>query len=102
MADHSYTLAFKPAIGNFGGHDPSAVIFRNGYAVFGIEEERLTRSKHAVGEFPTNAIRACLDYAKIDLALTEDSETAVSVSLLGNRGVQDTEDQCSTDSRNGD
>jgi carbamoyltransferase len=68
MADNSYTLAFKPAIGNFGGHDPSAVIFEDGHAVFGIEEERLTRSKHAVGQFPTNAIQACLDYTDIEFA----------------------------------
>ncbi len=63
-----YTLAFKPAIGLFGQHDPSAVLFEDGRAVFGIEEERLTRDKHAVGAFPVNAISACLEYRDLALA----------------------------------
>lgn len=62
-----YRLAFKPAIGLYGQHDPSAVLFEDGTPVFGIEEERLTREKHAVETFPTNAIEACLEYR--DLAL---------------------------------
>lgn len=51
----------------FGSHDPSAVIFEDGELVFGIEEERLTRQKHAVNTFPEEAIRACLDYCEIDI-----------------------------------
>ncbi|WP_458210482.1 carbamoyltransferase family protein [Haladaptatus sp. NG-SE-30] len=62
-----YSLAFKPAIGLYGRHDPSAVLFEDGAVVFGIEEERLTRSKHAPETFPEEAIRACLDYRNLDL-----------------------------------
>ncbi|KDE57274.1 carbamoyltransferase [Halostagnicola sp. A56] len=64
---NGYTLAFKPAIGLYGQHDPSAVLFDDGTPVFGIEEERLTREKHAPNTFPTNAINACLDYRDIEL-----------------------------------
>lgn len=63
-----YTLAFKPAIGLYGQHDPSAVLFEDGTPVFGIEEERLTRQKHAPETFPTNAIAACLEHRDLELA----------------------------------
>lgn len=62
-----YALAFKPAVGLYGQHDPSAVLFEDGEPVFGIEEERLTRNKHAEGTFPEGAIRACLEYRDIQL-----------------------------------
>jgi carbamoyltransferase len=64
-----YTLSFKPAIGLYGQHDPSAALFENGRLVYGIEEERLTREKHAVDTFPERAIQSCLDYR--DLALSD-------------------------------
>jgi carbamoyltransferase len=63
----SYVLSFKPAIPGFGNHDPSAAIFENGRLVFGVEEERYTRRKHATDTFPTNAIEACLDHRGIGL-----------------------------------
>ncbi len=63
----SYVLSFKPAIGLYGQHDPSAAIFDDGELRFAIEEERLTREKHAVDTFPKRAIRACLEYEGIDL-----------------------------------
>jgi len=63
----AYVLALKPAVGLYGQHDPSAVLFRDGEIVFGIEEERLSRNKHAVGEFPERSIEACLDHEGIDL-----------------------------------
>lgn len=62
-----YLLSFKPAIGPFGAHDPSAVIFRDGVPVFGIEEERFSREKHAIGTFPEESIRACLEYCDVRL-----------------------------------
>ncbi|AQL42882.1 carbamoyltransferase [Halorientalis sp. IM1011] len=65
----SYVLAFKPAIDLYGQHDPSAALFEDGRLVYGIEEERLTRQKHAVDTFPERAIRACLDHR--DLALSD-------------------------------
>lgn len=62
-----YILSLHPAVRTFGGHDPSAVIFEEGELVFGIEEERLTRDKHAPTTFPEQAIRACLDLCSISL-----------------------------------
>lgn len=64
----SYVLSFKPAIPGFGNHDPSAAIFEDGDLVFGVEEERFTRQKHATDTFPRNAIRACLDHCDIELS----------------------------------
>ena len=64
---HHYDLAFKPSIGLYGQHDPSAALFVDGELVFAVEEERLTRQKHAPNTFPSRAIRACLD--RRDLAL---------------------------------
>ncbi|MFC4990254.1 MULTISPECIES: carbamoyltransferase family protein [Saliphagus] len=63
-----YLLSFKPAIGLYGQHDPAAALFEDGELVYGIEEERLTREKHAPDTFPTRAIRTCLDYRDLDLA----------------------------------
>jgi len=64
-----YILAIRPSgIMGFGDHDPSAVIFENGDLVFGIEEERLTRQKHATDTFPTKSITACLDFCGIQLS----------------------------------
>lgn len=63
----NYVLSFKPAIGLYGQHDPSAALFRDGELRFAIEEERLTRDKHAVDTFPEKAIRACLEYEGIEL-----------------------------------
>jgi carbamoyltransferase len=65
MADR--ILSFKPAIGPYGAHDPSAAIFKDGELVYGIEEERLTRQKHATSTFPESAIRACLNYCDVRL-----------------------------------
>ncbi|NUB93571.1 carbamoyltransferase [Haloterrigena sp. SYSU A121-1] len=63
-----YRLAFKPAIGLYGQHDPSAVLFEEGTPVFGVEEERYTREKHATDTFPERAIRACLDHRDLTLS----------------------------------
>ncbi|XVH33673.1 carbamoyltransferase (plasmid) [Haloferacaceae archaeon DSL9] len=64
----TYVLSFKPAIGLYGQHDPSAALFEDGSLVFGVEEERLTRDKHAVETFPARAIRACLDHRDLEVA----------------------------------
>jgi carbamoyltransferase len=63
-----YVLSFKPARGLYGQHDPSAAIFVDGELEFAIEEERLTRDKHAPNTFPQQSIVACLDAAGIDLS----------------------------------
>ena len=64
-----YKLAFKPAKHGFGDHDPSAVIFEDDSIVYGIEEERLTREKHAQSTFPYNSIKSCLE--AVDVSLSE-------------------------------
>jgi carbamoyltransferase len=45
-------------------HDSSACIVRDGDLLFAVAEERISRVKHDAG-FPKNAIRACLDFAKV-------------------------------------
>jgi carbamoyltransferase len=45
-------------------HDSSACIVRDGELLFAVAEERISRQKHDA-RFPTNAIRACLDFAKV-------------------------------------
>ena len=45
---------------NIGFHDSSAALLRDGALCSLIEQERLSRRKHAVGQPPTEAIVACL------------------------------------------
>ncbi len=45
-------------------HDSSACLVRDGELLFAVAEERISRQKHDA-RFPHNAIRACLDFAKI-------------------------------------
>jgi carbamoyltransferase len=66
-----YTLSINPSIPPLGSHDGSAVLFRDSELVFGIEEERLTRQKHAPETFPTESIQACLDAENINLSDVE-------------------------------
>src|SRR5207244_3055481 len=49
------------------GHHPSAVLLKNGEIVAMCEEERLVRIKEAPGRFPLQAIKFCLDRARISL-----------------------------------
>lgn len=44
-------------------HDSSACIVRDGELLFAVAEERISRLKHDA-RFPTNAIRACLDFSR--------------------------------------
>jgi len=50
---------------NYRFHDTSACILTDGKLIVAIEEERLTRKKHA-WEFPSRAIDACLKQASMD------------------------------------
>jgi carbamoyltransferase len=45
-------------------HDSSACIVRDGELLFAVAEERISRLKHD-SRFPSNAIRACLDFTGI-------------------------------------
>lgn len=47
------------------GFDSAAVLVRDGQVSFAAAEERLVREK-ATGAFPANAIRRCLDHARLD------------------------------------
>jgi carbamoyltransferase len=53
---------------NHGNHDASAVLLHEGKLIVWVEQERLSRTKHAIGESPAKALRACLDFAGIDLS----------------------------------
>src|SRR5579883_1065008 len=46
-------------------HDPSAALIVDGEIVAAAEQERFSRRKHAVGEIPVDAVRYCLEAAKI-------------------------------------
>ena len=45
--------------------DASAALFRDGELIAAVEEERFNRFKHS-GGFPSNAVRWCVNKAKID------------------------------------
>src|ERR1700737_3895922 len=45
-------------------HDSSACIVRDGELLFAVAEERISRLKHDAG-FPHQAIKACLDFARV-------------------------------------
>jgi carbamoyltransferase len=69
-----YVLSINPGVRSLGSHDTSAVLLENGEVVFGVEEERFTREKHATGTFPRQAIEACLESRDLSLS---DVETVV-------------------------
>lgn len=62
-----YVLSIKSGVSKQWGHDPSAVLFKNGKVIFAAEEERFTRRKHANNTFPKQAIEASLNYENIGL-----------------------------------
>lgn len=57
-------------MGRSGGdsHDGSAAVLRDGKVVAAVEQERLSRNKHAPGEAPDEAAQACLDAAGVSLS----------------------------------
>ncbi|WP_226022869.1 carbamoyltransferase [Halomicrobium salinisoli] len=63
----TYELAIKPMGPLYGHHDQSAVLFEDGDVVFGVEEERFTREKHALETFPKESVKACLEHAQIEM-----------------------------------
>jgi carbamoyltransferase len=60
---------------NSGWHDSSAALLKDGELVVMIEQDRVSRMKHAMGETPTEAIAVCLREAGITL----DEVAAVAV-----------------------
>ena len=53
-------------VGFARGHNAGVCLLKDGEIVFALEEERITRIKHAAG-FPINSIKFCLEFAKINL-----------------------------------
>lgn len=51
-----------------GRFDPNAALFRDGELLSLGEEERFSRNKHAVGEFPLQSVKFCLQEADISFA----------------------------------
>jgi carbamoyltransferase len=51
---------------NFGGHDTSAAIMKDGVLVAGCEQERYTRDKHS-RKFPKEAVDDCLHLAGVKM-----------------------------------
>jgi carbamoyltransferase len=52
-------------------HDSAACLVRDGEVVFAVAEERISRAKHDA-RFPQNAIRACLDFARVKAERLDD------------------------------
>jgi carbamoyltransferase len=52
-------------------HDSSACLVRDGELIFAVAEERISRLKHDP-RFPSNAIQACLDFARISASQLDD------------------------------
>jgi len=50
------------------GANPAACLLQSGRLVAFAEEERFTRRKYAVNEFPTNSIRYCLQVADLEIS----------------------------------
>ena len=51
---------------NIGFHDSSACVVRNGRLLHFVEQERLSRRKHALAEFPEEATHRCFAAAGVD------------------------------------
>lgn len=68
-------------------HDGSAAIFGDGQVVTAIEQERVSRNKHAPGEAPADATEVCLEAAGIGL----DDVDHVTYGWL-ERGLEDGEE----------
>ena len=60
---------------NYGGHDTSACLMKNGNLIAACEEERYTKQKHT-RDFPINAINDCLK--KADLTINDVTEICLS------------------------
>ena len=66
---------------NFGGHDTSACLMKNGILLAACEEERYTKEKHT-RNFPKNAINDCLKIAKISIYDVDEITFSYDPSLL--------------------
>ena len=67
---------------NTGPHDASAALLRDGELVAMLEQERLSRRKHAFSESPEPAIKACLAHEGIDLSAVDEIAVGWDVPAL--------------------
>jgi carbamoyltransferase len=63
----------------------------DGEVQFAAEEERFSRSKHAHGEFPSNAVDACLDHCSLSLPDVDTVAIPWDMSLQSRRFEADVE-----------
>ena len=52
---------------NHGSHDAACALTHEGNLVVWVEQERLSRNKHAIDESPAESLEACLNFAGIGL-----------------------------------
>lgn len=74
---HRYVLGV-----NTGPHDAAAALLCDGDIVAMVEQERLSRRRHAFGESPADAISTCLAHAGIGLDSVSDVAVGWNVPLL--------------------
>lgn len=67
---------------NTGPHDASAALLRDGELVAMLEQERLSRNKHAFSESPGGAVAACLAHAGIDIGAVAEIAVGWDVPAL--------------------
>jgi len=67
---------------NTGPHDASAALLRDGELVVMLEQERVSRNKHAFSESPREAIAACLAHEGIDIGAVAEIAVGWDVPAL--------------------
>ena len=66
---------------NFGGHDTSACLMKDGILIAACEEERYIKQKHT-RDFPINAIKACLKKANLSINDVDEITLSYDPELL--------------------
>ena len=66
---------------NYGGHDTSACLMKDGKLIVACEEERYSKQKHT-RDFPKNAINDCLKKANISILDVDEITLSYDPSLL--------------------
>ena len=66
---------------NFGGHDTSACLMKDGILIAACEEERYIKQKHT-RDFPINAINDCLKKANLSINDVDEITLSYDPELL--------------------
>lgn len=80
-----YVMSINPGDYGLNYHDPSVALFDENGLIVAIEEERLNNIKGSKGLFPINAVKACLEYEKIQLDDIDKISIGYSPKLWKNR-----------------